>query len=226
MNQKNKIELYLARKLKTLPPEELRKLIHTSDQLAWFDRIDNDFSLISLCWQARIKGDNDPLEQLLEARKIKEIKYTEINLQVDYYRALWELIQVSYSAIKAEAKRNKLKDFSFTKARDLFEQIISDDSKNAVNVCQQYSEISSESIAKTSLNSIRALKGNIPQSQIDRLCQENSSYYRRMGLPRNNWLAFCLIVADDILQKPRSANQKIVTIELEDLKKASARVNQ
>jgi hypothetical protein len=155
--QKAEVALQVGDGIHLLPSDTYRSRSLTDYQIEEWERLRERQYLISLCWNARFSGKNNPLEEMNISTRIKE----DISFEVDYLRALWELIQAGWGVIRAKAKKAKL-PFPFSQASELFLAAVQSSVDGTYRMClRSYQEFSTKKIGKSAKTTAELLEKHL-----------------------------------------------------------------
>lgn len=118
----SKLAKKFASFLVKIPDEKLKELAKTQALIEQWRITKNTNKYIAQCFKARFSGQDDPIAHWKEQGKVKEMQWALVWRQVEVYEALWGLVQLTFSDIKASIEGIGLK-FPFYKAFDLFLEI-------------------------------------------------------------------------------------------------------
>lgn len=127
MSRKNKLlaeQKRIASVLSELPRIEkifefLPGYLPTDDQLEYWAGLKSDYSLVAMCWRARVKGQDNPLYPMLESGEIDRWHFDYFWRLMNYHWTLWELVQGVEPFIKEAFRRNQ-DAYPFKGACELF----------------------------------------------------------------------------------------------------------
>jgi len=119
----SKLAKKFASFLVKIPDEKLKELAKTQKLLEKWQTAKNINQYVAKCFEARFSGQNDPIEDWKKQGKVKEMKWELVWRKIEVYEALWGLVQLTFSDIKALIEAIGL-EFPFCRAFDLFLEII------------------------------------------------------------------------------------------------------
>ncbi len=142
--QEEKITKVLA----NLPSADLLVLTETYDQLRYWTTNRLFRELVSQCWAALLKGENDPLYPLLKAGQLPRDVYNYVMLTTDFYFKVWALVQISFPHVRPVLTRLGAGEFPRS-VYELFAGILLESSNNCFLRClEPYLEISASKFAE------------------------------------------------------------------------------
>ncbi len=148
MNENTMSNLKIAQSLAKSPDCNLLRLAKTIDQLQEWLESRRFQQLLALAWISRRRVKDNPLDSLRETNRISKVDYKIIWLLVNFYDALWALIQIAFPYIQPELKRFGFSN-SCNSASDLFCSVIASiPNEDFSNCLEPYKEVSNRKIVK------------------------------------------------------------------------------
>lgn len=162
--QKERITQVLA----NLPSADLLVLTETYDQLRFWMTNRLFRKLVSQCWAALLKGENDPLYPLLKTGEMSRDVYNYVLLTTDFYFKVWALIQISFPHVRPTLTRLGAGEFP-NSAYELFAGILLESSNNCFLRClEPYFEVSASKFAEKRKLFKKVAKGEATVKQQER----------------------------------------------------------
>lgn len=175
------------------------------------------FSFVSLAWEARHTGQNDPIEPFVKHKIIKPNYRDTIWLMVDVYEQLWGLVQLSYSYVKAELKKQKIEN-PFDSAAELFAYLVAEEANAPLNNClRPYYESSKSKWRKYMELFLEECEGELAPVDENKQIALHKQLFPEGA---KEWAAFVLDVAESKTNKGRNVALKA---KLEDYQKSRQR---
>lgn len=178
----NKSEVnHLASIFKELPDERLVQYVKTQKQLErWLTSRGINYAVAD-CFIARTFKYNDPISHLKRKNKTGALTYRMIWKSVDVHESLWSMIQISFDEIKQICKQKDI-DLPFSKAWDLFLEIIKAQENSVYSKCLQAScntlNLNRDLIeSKLIRKSVWAGLSDDEESQLNKLAEEQPITY-------------------------------------------------
>jgi hypothetical protein len=182
----------VAQYIGQFPSEYLLQRAQTKDQQDYWGHLAAFYLMVSLCWQARLKG-NDPFIEAVENQTMNQWHYDAIWSRVELLQSLWKLIESGHQSI-SEAVINAGHNYPFIGAPDLFCHIVETHANNTFRICfKPYHNISNPARLKAWKILRRAAPTGTISPQNCNLIKNLASQYNG-----NSWLLLSLAVICDV----------------------------
>lgn len=132
--ESKEIKTRLAKYISTLPSDSVAELAKLDEQIKYLKLCKQDNKYISVCWEARINGRNDPLLELLDKNQIKESKHQAIYNLIELFESLWGVIQIGWNHLQHIREFND----EFDNAEQLFKEILKTLFDNEFLLCTKH----------------------------------------------------------------------------------------
>jgi hypothetical protein len=187
------------------PPIHWLEKIKTLDQLEWWKLTHREQKCLALAWRAKYLGEDEPLEEKVRRGQISKGEMQRAWLMVDWYSALWDVVQRSFTAIKAELAKKSV-ELPFDSAFALFLHLCTEMSEYTLLHCfEPYLEVSGKQLEDYVKLGLRDRKGeNLKPHQLKKL--EKLPHASYLSHKRLEWLTIILKIVE---KKATSRNPHI-----------------
>jgi hypothetical protein len=177
------------------PPIHWLEKVKTLDQLECWKLTHREQYCLSLAWRAKYLGLDEPLEAKVQNGQITKGEMTRAWLMVDYYSALWDLVQRSFTIAKTELEKKSI-ELPFDSALELFLRLCTEMSDSTFLHCfEPYLEVGGKRLEDFVLLGLKARKGKTLKphelKKLQKLPHANQLTYKRL-----EWLNIFLRIAE------------------------------
>jgi hypothetical protein len=177
------------------PPIHWLDKVKTLDQSKWWKLTHREQYCLSLALRAKYLFLDEPLEAKVQNGQITKGEMTRAWLMADYYSALWDLVQRSFTAIKIELNKKSI-ELPFDSALDLFFRLCTEMAEYTLLHCfEPYLEVSGKQLEDYIKLYLRDSNGEELKEHLrDRL--EKIPHASYLSHKRLEWLTIVLRIAE------------------------------